>query len=168
MPSYAELITKRLEAAPRRLIHLPVYLDRDAIDALDQARAELAAIRDAVAAERVIKSSRVGDAEARVQEREEAVRATTVFAVLQALSHWDEEAVRAEHDPAAESGKYIQARMARAFLRWETLDGEPIADLTAEHWAQIIAVTPAGELTAWSASLNRAAHAPDFPTLPRR
>lgn len=168
MSSYAELITKRLEAAPRRLIHLPVYLDRDAIDALDQARAELAAIRDAVAAEKVIKSSRVGDAAARVAELEEAVRATTVVAVLQALSNGDEEAVRAEHDPASEPGDYVTARLERAFLRWETPDREPVDDLTPAHWAQIIAVTPAGELTAWSASLNRAAHAPDFPTLPRR
>lgn len=168
MPSYAELITKRLETAPRRLTHLPVYLDRDAIDALDQARAELAAIRDAVAAEKVIKSSRVGDAEDRVREREKAVRATTVVAVLQALSNSDEEAVRAEHDPASEPGAYVTARLERAFLHWETLDGKPVDDLTPAHWAQIIAATPAGELTAWSASLNRAAHAPDFPTLPRR
>lgn len=168
MSTYAELLAKRITTAPRRVVRIPVYLDRDSIDELEQARADLSAERARLAAtEGKVKQGSIVRLAATVTELEKRVEETTIIAVLQALSSTDEETVRAEHDPAEESFAYLSARLTKAFQRWETAGGEPIDDLTESDWRRIIEVTPAVELTAWTAQLNRSGQAPDFPTFAR-
>ena len=168
MSTYAELLAKRITTAPRRVVRIPVYLDRDSIDELEQARADLSAERARLAAtEGKVKQGSIVRLSAAVADLEKRVAQTTIIAVLQALSSVDEETLRAEHDPVEESFAYLTARLARAFQRWETTDGERIDDLSETDWRRIIEVTPAAELTAWTAQLNRSGQAPDFPTFAR-
>lgn len=168
MPSYADLLTKRLTAAPRRTTRVNVYLDRDVVDALDAARRNLAAARAAGSdSGSSIKAGRLGQLQALVDDLEQELTETTIVAVLQALSSHEEEAARAAHDPSEEPGDYVIARLERAFQRWETPAGEPVDELDVTQWRRILDVSPAAELTAWTARLNSAGTSPEFPTSPR-
>ena len=169
MPSYADLLTKRLTAAPRRTTRVNVYLDRDVVDALDIARRDLASARAAAGGDSgpSIKAGRLGQLQDRVDDLERELAETTIVAVLQALSSHEEEAARAAHDPSEEPGDYVIARLERAFQCWETPAGESVVDLDATQWRRILDVSPAAELTAWTARLNSVGTSPEFPTSPR-
>nr|DAF00012.1 MAG TPA: hypothetical protein [Caudoviricetes sp.] len=169
MPNYLDLLDKRVSANMRRIAKLHVYLDPEAISALDEARQRLEAERLRASDE----SARVklcGSALDRLRDHvaqlEQEVRESTLVVVIQALSDLQEleSATFRQEGENANQAPFLRKRLELAFVRAESVDGDPAPDVTVEHWRQILDITAPGELAFWSQKLNRAGQAPEFPT----
>lgn len=164
-PDYLALIAKRAEAGSRRRTKIYVPLDWDVASELDEARQMLGEARLHAQDETVrvkMGDTTIADLTERVAALEQEIREKGMVVIIQALSDTQEveaTAIKDETNPAP----YLRRRLGLAFVRAETVHGEPIPAVGAEHWSQILADTAPGELSVWSQKLNRAGQAFDFP-----
>ena len=164
-PDYLSLITKRTEADSRTRTKLYVSLDPTVASELDEARQMLGEARLRAQDENTrvkMGDTAVTDLTARVASLEQAIRETTLVVIIQALSDTQEVEATAIKDEA-NAAPYLRRRLELAFVRAESVDGEPVPDVGVEHWSQILSATAPGELSFWSQKLNRAGQAFDFP-----
>ena len=164
-PDYLSLITKRTEADSRTRTKLYVSLDPTVASELDEARQMLGEARLRAQDENTrvkMGDTTVTDLTARVASLEQAIRETTLVVIIQALSDTQEVEATVIKDEA-NAAPYLRRRLELAFVRAESVDGEPVPDVGVEHWSQILSATAPGELSFWSQKLNRAGQAFDFP-----
>ena len=164
-PDYLSLITKRTEADSRTRTKLYVSLDPTVASELDEARQMLGEARLRAQDENArvkMGDTTVTDLTARVASLEQAIRETTLVVIIQALSDTQEVEATVIKDEA-NAAPYLRRRLELAFVRAESVDGEPVPDVGVEHWSQILSATAPGELSFWSQKLNRAGQAFDFP-----
>ena len=169
--SYADLLALRVENDERPIIREKVCLKPRLFADLTEARDEYdrlkAATRDSTGEQQPTRNGGpLAAARERVEKLEAEVLATSIRVTLSAFAG----AKLAELTKATEDSLMVErwrVFVAEAFVEANTLDGEPLPQITKEKWAALVRVASSGELMTWYSHLDNLSAAPEFPTRAR-
>lgn len=176
MSKYVDLITARMSCDQRRTGKVPTALDPKLWDEWEAAREAVAAAKLDAATEqgeyltgKAKPTAAVKAAEKAEENARAALRDASVYAHYRSLTSTEMAAAGSGIDPESPAAELHKALIVAAFVHATPIDSdEPIADLTAEVYAQHVASMGVGELNAhWAKVQALAAQTVDFPTLLR-